>query len=168
MALLFPDPLIDVQRATVAGNLYTALRVYANLSGFGTAFPPGLFYALWKANPDVSKARVPEASFVRKEKLPNPYDSLMPYHGAPDFAACVVSQTDPQIFALEHVRDYLAAGTAQAWLVFTAPLFEVQVYRLNEPNLVRAYRGDELIDAGPTLPGFTIAASQVFQMTTPE
>jgi Uma2 family endonuclease len=164
MSLLFPDPLIDVQRATVAGNLYTALRVYANLSGAGTAFPPGLFYALWKANPDVSKARVPDASYVRKEKLPNPYDSLMPYHGAPDFAACIVSQTDPTLFALEHVRDYLAAGTEQVWLIFTAPLFEVQVYRRDEPAIVRAYHGDDLIDAGPTLPDFKITATQVFQM----
>ncbi len=164
MALLFPDPLIDVQRALVAGNLYTALRVYANLSGLGTAFPPGLFYALWKANPSVEKARVPDASFVRREKLPTSTDSLMPYPGAPDFAACVVSQTDPTLFALEHVRDYLAAGTEQAWLIFTAPLFEVQVYLRDQPSVVRAYRGDDLIDGGPTLPGFTITAAQVFQM----
>jgi Uma2 family endonuclease len=164
MSLLYPDPLIDVQRATVAGNLYTALRVYANLSGLGTAFPPGLFYALWKANPNVSKARVPDASYVRKEKLPNAFDSLMPYHGAPDFAACVVSQTDPTLFALEHIRDYLMAGTEQAWLIFCDPLFEVQVYLRDQPHLVRAYRGDDLIDAGPTLPDFKITAAQVFQL----
>ena len=164
MTLLFPDPMIDLQRATVAGNLYTALRVYANLSGLGTAYPPGLFYALWKSNPNVSKARVPDASYVRKEKLPNAFDSLMPFHGAPDFAACVVSQTDPTLFALEHIRDYLMAGTEQAWLIFCDPLFEVQVYLRDQPNLVRAYRGDDLIDAGPTLPDFKITAAQVFQL----
>ncbi|MBK8136546.1 MAG: Uma2 family endonuclease [Chloroflexi bacterium] len=160
---LFPDPLIDVQRASVAGNLYTALRVYANLSGLGTAFPPGLFYALWKANPGVNKARVPDASYVRKEHLPNVYDALMPFHGAPDFAVCIVSQVDPTLFTLEHVRDYLAAGTEQVWMIFTAPLREIHVYLRDKPDVIRVYREDDIVDGAPTLPGFKMSAAQVFQ-----
>ena len=71
---------------------------------------------------------------------------------------------NPTLFALEHIRDYLMAGTEQAWLIFCDPLFEVQVYLRDQPNLVRAYRGDDLIDAGPTLPDFKITAAQVFQL----
>lgn len=164
MPILFPDPLVDVQRAVVAGNLYAALRGQAERSGAGMAFPPGLFYALWKAGTGVDKARVPDASFVRADRLPNAYDSLMPFQGAPDLAACVVTQTDPTLFALEHVRDYLAAGTEQVWLIFGDPLFEVQVFRRDEPGTIRAYRGSEPIDAAPTLPGLTLTVAQVFAM----
>lgn len=164
MALLFPDPLIDVYRAAIAGNLYTALRVYANLSGLGTAFPPGLFYALWKDSPAVSKARVPDASYVRKERLASLGDPLMPFPGAPDLAVCVVSQTDPTLFTLEHVRDYLASGSEQVWMIFTTPLREVHVFHRDHPDRIRVYSGDQIIDGAPTLPDFKMSVAQIFQL----
>lgn len=161
---IFPDPLIDVQRATVAGNMYTALRVYANLSGLGAAFPPGLFYALWKANGSVDSGRVPDASYVRKERLPGANaDVTLPFHGAPDFAVCFVSQSDPLIYTMDHVRDYLKAGTEQVWMIYGLPLREVHVFRSDEPSIVRVYQGDDVIDGAPTLPGFKISVAQVFQ-----
>lgn len=162
--MTFPNPIVDVQRAAVSGNVYAALRRYADDTQSGTAFPPGLFYALWHGTPDVNRARVPDASYIRRERLDAHHDDLMPFHGAPDLAVLVVSQTDPTIFKLEAVRDFLAAGSTQVWMCFTAPLFEVHVYQADQPGIIRAYRGREAIDAGAVLPGFKLTVDQVFAL----
>lgn len=165
--MVFPNPIIDVQRAAVSGNVYAALRRYAEETHSGTAFPPGLFYALWHGTQDVNRARVPDASYIRRERLDEHHDDLMPFHGAPDVAVLVVSQTDPTIFKLEAVRDFLAAGSTQVWMCFTAPLFEVHVYQANQSNIIHVYRGRETIDAEAVLPGLRLTVDKIFALPSP-
>lgn len=165
--MVFPNPIVDVQRAAVSGNVYAALRRYAEETCSGVAFPPGLFYALWHGTPDVNRARVPDASYVRRERLDKHHDALMPFYGAPDLAVLVVSQTDPTIFKLEAVRDFLAAGSTQVWMCFTAPLFEVHVYQADQPDIIRVYRERAAIDVEAVLPGLRLTVDQVFALPSP-
>jgi Uma2 family endonuclease len=157
-----PAP-VDVLRSAISGNIYAALRAWARQNSAGMAFPAGLYYVLWRDAPEVNRARRPDASFVRRERLPKPFDALMPFYGAPDLAVEVVSQTDPEIFTLEKVRDYLTAGTAQAWMCYSSPLNEIHVYDAETPGQIRVYRGDDVLEGGALLPGFALRASDAFE-----
>jgi Uma2 family endonuclease len=154
---------VDILRAAVAGNAYHLLRAHADAHNLGYVFPAGAYFALWKASKAARMGRTPDAAFVRADRLPPAPDLMLPFPGAPDLAVEVVTITETNIFTLEKVRDYLAAGASQAWMAFTAPLNELHVYRRDEPGLVRVYRGDDVLDVGDPLPGLRVTAAQLFR-----
>lgn len=154
---------IDILRSAIAGNTYDVLRKHAEAHDLGYVFPAGMYYVLWKASGQVKMGRTPDASFVRKDRLPKPYDLTLPFPGAPDLAVEVVTVTETNIFTLDKVRDYLAGGTRQVWVIFTAPLSELHVYRLDEPKLVRIYTPGDLLDASEVLPGLQVPVAQIFK-----
>lgn len=152
---------INFIRTTVAGNIYTALHPLVEAQGLGRMLPGGLYYVLWKAAANVNMARVPDVSFLRKDKL-HVFDSSLPYPGAPDFAAECVTVTEADMVTLEKVRDYLAAGTEEVWVAYVG-LREIHRYRRDEPKIVRAYWGDDLIDGGSLFPGLQLRADDLFR-----
>lgn len=154
---------IDMLRSLVAGNAYRILRDHAKPQDLGLVFPAGLFYALWKATPDVRIAHTPDASFVSRTRLPERYDITLPYPGAPDLAVEVVTITETGIASIEKVRDYLKAGTEQVWVLYTS-LKEVHIYRRDEPKIVRVYQGDDVIEVGSPLPGLRFTAAELFEL----
>lgn len=154
---------VDILRGAIAGNLYHAVRQHVDAHDLGYVFPSGAYFVLWKASKDARMGRTPDVAFVRKDRLPPAPDLTLPFPGAPDLAVEVVTITETNIFTLEKVRDYLAVGTPQVWMAFTTPLNELHVYRRDEPGIVRVYRGDDVIDAGDVLPGFSVSARTIFK-----
>lgn len=156
---------IDILRSAIAGNAYAALRTHAEAHGLGYAFPAGLYYVLWRAGggTQVKMGRTPDASFVRKARLPGAYDLTLPFAGAPDLAVEVVTITESNIFTLDKVRDYLAAGCEQVWVAFTAPLAELHVYRRDDPKTVHIYTPGDTLDAGEPLPGLRVDVAALFK-----
>lgn len=154
---------VDILRAAIAGNIYHAVRQHADAHNLGYVYPSGAYFVLWKASKNARMGRTPDMAFVRKDRLPAPQDLTLPFPGAPDLAVEVVTITETNIFTLEKVRDYLAAGTQQVWMAFTAPLNELHVYRRDEPKVVRIYTEDDVIEAGDVLPGFNVSARTIFK-----
>lgn len=154
---------VDILRAAIAGNLYNAVRQHVDAHNLGYVFPSGAYFVLWKASKAARMGRTPDMAFVRQDRLPPTPDLTLPFPGAPDLAVEVVTITETNIFTLEKVRDYLAAGTPQVWVAFTTPVNELHIYRRDEPKIVRVYTGDDMIDAGEVLPGFTLPARTIFK-----
>lgn len=153
---------LNFLRVTVAGNIYTALRPYVEAQNLGRVLPGGLYYVLWKANTNISMARIPDVSFLRHEKL-TVFDTTLPYPGAPDFAVECVTVTEADMVTLEKVRDYLNAGTEEVWIAYLG-LKEIHRYCRDEPRVIRAYWGDDRIDGGSLFPGLELRARDLFEV----
>jgi Uma2 family endonuclease len=151
---------INYRRTLVAGNIHTALRQHVDAHRLGRVLPGGLYYVLWKASAGVRLAQVPDVSFLRPDKL-RVFDPTLPYPGAPDFAVECVTVTEADMITLEKVRDYLAAGTEEVWIVYVG-LKEIHRYRRDEARVIRAFLGDDVINGGSMFPGLQLVTSELF------
>jgi Uma2 family endonuclease len=154
---------IDILRAAITGNVYKALRDHAESYDLGYVFPHGLFYVLWKDAAEVRQARTPDVSFVRKARVHDKLDFTLPYPGAPDLAVELVTITETNIFTLEKVRDYLAAGTEQVWMIYTQPMNEIHVFHRSEPRSIRVFSRGDYLDGGDLLPHLRLSIGEIFR-----
>ena len=152
---------VGVRHSMIAANLYRILYAFVMQSGLGLVFTDGLIYVL-KRNPDgsIRKSRIPDASFVRRERIPADFDLSKAFPGAPDLAVEVVSPTEATTDTADKINDYLAEGTEQVW-VFYPDQKEMHQYRRGS-DTIRVYKSQDVIDAEAILPGLTITAGEVF------
>jgi Uma2 family endonuclease len=121
-------------------------KVYAAETGFTIA-----------RNPDTTRA--PDVAFVKKERVP-PRGKRGFFDGPPDLAVEVVSFNDLASDVSEKVEEWLTAGTSSVWVVDPRTQ-TVDIYRRGR-EVIRYRIDDELRDE-PTLPGFTLRISEIFQ-----
>ena len=103
--------------------------------------------------------RVPDASFVRADRLPA--DGVGPglLRLAPDLAIEVLSPGETASELDEKIDDYLTAGTQLVWVVDPVRrTVRIVSKGANEPLL---HEGDTLT-GGQVLPGFACAVSEIF------
>ena len=86
--------------------------------------------------------------------------------GAPVFAVEVRSEGDYGPRAERQMAkkraDYFAAGTLVVWDVDLLSDDVVRVYRANDPERPTLYRRDEIAEAEPAVPGWTMAVADLF------
>lgn len=103
--------------------------------------------------------RAPDASFVRKDRIPAAGRPKGYFEGAPDLAVEVLSPGDTAEEIEEKVDDYLAAGSPLVWVV-NPRRRTVTVHRLDANPVV--LRIEDTLDGADVLPGFTMKLSEVF------
>lgn len=152
---------IGIRHNIVAGNIYRALFAFVTPLRLGYVFTDNLIYVL-EHNPKtgIRLTRVPDGSFVRKERLPEKYDLSLPFPGAPDLAIEVLSPDDTAAEVLKRIRDYFAHGTEQVWVVYPEQR-EVHQCKRGESGS-RIYAGTDEIEAETVLPGFRLSLSEIF------
>lgn len=107
-------------------------------------------------NPDV--VRAPDVYFLAFHRE-SPGKGLGFYDGAPDLAVEVLSPSDRASDIQIKVREYLAAGSAVAWVV--DPSSEtVTVY--HPSGHARVYSGDQQVSGEDVLPGFSFRCGDLF------
>lgn len=141
-------------------NTVTAMRiahfltnhVIPNHMGFVTGADAGFYL---KA---VKRVRQPDVAFVSKSHG----ISLegVEFDIAPDMAVEVVS---PDEDIHRKAREYLLSGTAFVWAVYAQDK-AVYVMSLNNEGAVISlpFTGDDTLDGGDVLPGFTLAVKDIF------
>lgn len=77
----------------------------------------------------------------------------------------MVSPSESDETTLEKVRDYLAAGTEQAWILYPSAE-ELHVYQRDDPKSIRAYSGDDILEAETLFPGLKLAVKAIFVIPT--
>jgi Uma2 family endonuclease len=140
---------ISFQVGLIVGNFVRQRhlgRLYASETGF-----------LIRRSPD--RVRATDLAFVASSRLaagPNPSGYLAI---APDFVAEVVSSGDTALEVQQRVDDWLRAGTAVVWVVYSSSR-AVLIWR----GLDRADRraNDQELDAEPALPGFRCHVRDLF------
>ena len=136
--------------------LLRLLDPFALAHGLGEVFADGVGYIIARG-PDV--VRIPDVSFVARERVPagGVPEGFWPF--APDLAVEVVSPHDRADDVRGKVREYLEAGTRLVWVVWPRHR-AVAVYTPDGQG--REWRGDGELDGGDLLPGFRVRVAELF------
>lgn len=103
--------------------------------------------------------RVPDAAFVRAERLPSEEEQEKFLRLAPDLVVEVVSPYDRAVEVLDKAMMWLQAGVRLVW-VADRRLGTVTVYAPD--SSARVLRHGEELDGGDVLPGFKVAVAELF------
>lgn len=144
----------------IAGNIHDEVKSRARASQAGYVFMDGLIYLLQREGPGLHGARVPDVSYVHKTDIPAGWDIQRPFPGAPTLAVEVMSPQDDIEDVVRKVNEYLAAGSAEVWVVLPESR---QVYRYQHgESQVTIYKGGDTLDASALLPGLRLALADIF------
>lgn len=153
--LLLSEPPTGFQHGDVTAEILVRLRTFAAREG-SVRVVTDVFFVLAR-NPDT--VRAPDVACLRPNHASALEDPSRPVPGAPALAVEVVSPSNAADAVHAKVADYLAAGTDVVWVVDPRDR-RVTVYRelLSPRHLV----GDDLLDAGDVLPGFSVRVRELF------
>lgn len=154
-------PGVGVLHSIIAANVYRILYAFVTQNDLGYVFTDSLIYVL-KRDPKggVQKSRIPDASFIRKGRIPKDFDISRPFPGAPDLAVEVVSPDERAEDTLAKTDDYFEAGAQQAWVLY--PERKVVCQYVQGSDVIHIYRGGDPIDTAALFPGLTISPSDFF------
>jgi Uma2 family endonuclease len=146
--------------STVAAEIFVSLRLHAKATGAAVAHADGVGYAVPEL-PSDRESFSPDASYYAG---PLPANRMRFIEGPPTFAVEVRSENDygpaAEAGLAAKRADYFAAGTLAVWDV--DPIAEtVTLYRPGAAPPV-VYRRGDVADAGPAVPGWRMAVSDVF------
>jgi Uma2 family endonuclease len=104
--------------------------------------------------------RIPDVAFISKER----YAGKIVKPGAfwelgCDLAVEVISPSNTRREMERKLEDYFNAGVRMVWLVYPDSR-EVAVY--SSPVESAVLKGNDVIDGGTVLPGFTVSVSEIF------
>jgi Uma2 family endonuclease len=132
------------------------LDAFVTERDLGYVMPDGFAYLL-RREPDV--LRIPDVSFMAKERVPANARIEGYWHGAPDLAVEVVSPGDDADELHDKVRQYLEAGTRMVWVAWPKwSSISVHVEVGQSTELIH----DAILDGGDVLPGFSVLVADIF------
>ncbi len=143
--------------AELVMNLLLLLHPFVSGRDLGRVYADGLSYII-KRGPDL--VRVPDVSFVSRERIPAGGIPVGFWPGAPDLAVEIVSPNDRAEDVREKVREYLAGGVRLVWVLWPSSR-SVSVHAPGAPT--RELRPDDELDGGELLPGFRVPVAELFE-----
>lgn len=140
-----------------AVNLVLMLGAHVRPHGLGRVFADGVGYELVRLPRTV---RVPDASFVRADRLPAGGIGPGLLKLAPDLAIEVLSPSETASELEEKLDDYTVSGTPLVWVV--DPVRRTVTVVAADAPVRRLHEGDTL-DGGTVVPGFACAVAEIFE-----
>ena len=149
-------PAPGAPHGRAATNVVVLLSNHVAQRNLGMVFADSVGYELVQFPHTV---RVPDASFVRADRLPA--EGLYPgtLRFAPDLAIEVLSPSERASEIEEKLRDYMAAGTTLIWIV--DPVRRT-IMSVSTDTPVRWLTETDVLDAGAVIPGFACVVARVF------
>lgn len=102
--------------------------------------------------------RVPDVSFMRREKFLQIKNYNKFYQGAPDLAVEVVSPSETFQDVQEKIEEYLAHGVELIWIVRPKQM-TITVYR--PQHELKVLRGGDSLDGADVIPGFNCLVEDI-------
>lgn len=104
--------------------------------------------------------RAPDVSLTRTERIPGGRPGSGFGSVAPDFCVEIISPSEWPADIAGKMRDYFDSGASAVWHVFP----ETQTVTVwTSPTEAQALSGEDVLDAGSLLPGFTCRVSEIFR-----
>jgi Uma2 family endonuclease len=142
----------------VAGKILRILGPFED-AGIGWVFPEGTSYQCFPWDPN--RIRRADASFIRRERLPQGPTDVGHTRIAPDLAVEVVSPHDSVYDVDEKVADYLEAGVGIVW-VANPHQRTVTIYRLQDPSSPTRLKESDELRGEEALQGFSCQVGDLF------
>lgn len=106
--------------------------------------------------------RIPDVSVILWSRMPGRRVPREPVPDlAPDLAIEILSTGNTKAEMDRKIREYLAAGVRLVW-VLDPPSQSMEVY--TSPTHRTLIQGNEVIDGGAVLPGFSVRLSEIFRL----
>ena len=139
-----------------------AMRIGSLIEQFARKNKMGVVYAAetgfqLRENPDTVRAA--DAAYVVQERVPPDGEPEGYWAIAPDLVVEVVSPSDSASEVQNKVTDWLDAGCRLVWVVYPDTATITEYRSLTE---VRVLTGEQSLDGGDVLPGFSCAIGEVF------
>jgi Uma2 family endonuclease len=145
---------VGFEQGRLASRIAAALVNYVTPGNLG-AVTVGAGFQL-AHDPDT--VRAPDVGFVRAEGLP-PGGARGFFHGAPDLAVAILSQSDRANEVAAKVEEWLQAGCLMVWVVDP----ENRTVTLHQgPKEMTIFGPGETLVAGDLLPEFSMPVADVF------
>lgn len=147
-AAWWPDSQLTVSISCLLMNF---VRAHCLGKVFG---PDGMF----RLSP--GQIRIPDVAFISKQRfVGRELKSDAFWELGCDLAVEVISPSNTRREMERKLGDYFAAGVVIVWLVYPKTR-EVVVY--SSPNSSATLRGEDVLDGGVVLPGFSVSVAQLF------
>lgn len=136
--------------------ILSLLVAFVRPQRLGLVVNDGMGYVL-SQNPDTM--RIPDVSFVRRDRVPADRSSVKLFFIPPDLAVEVVSPGDRPREMDDKVQQYLAAGVRLVWIVWPKPRSVVVHTPDNDPQRLTE---QDILTGGSVLPGFSVSVAELF------
>ena len=141
----------------VSATVLHLLASYVRQHQLGACFADSTGYTL----PNLpNTVRAPDASFVRRERLPSNGVGPGFLEIAPDLAVEVLSPSESRADVAAKLADYRVAGTPLVWVIDPADRTVTVIFTT---EAVIALGEDQVLTGGNVLPGFTCAVRELFE-----
>ena len=138
-------------------GISAALYYFVRHHKLGKVYAAGTGFILF-LEPDT--VRAPDAAFVSNERAAGQKRREGFFEGAPDLAVEVISPDDTEEEVAAKVLDYLEAGTRLVWVIRPRTR-TVTAYRSRAD--IHLLTGEDRLDGGNILPGFSIRLEEIFE-----
>lgn len=145
------------EHGSIAGAILAILGSYVRDKRLGKVLAADAGYLIQK-NPDT--VLVPDASFIRIERVPAEGMPRKFFPGAPDLAVEVVSPHDSSRDVRAKVEMYLAGGAQMVWVV--DPI-ERKVEVSRAPDIKLTLTESDTLDGYDVIPGFRCQVQEIFE-----
>jgi Uma2 family endonuclease len=155
------DKLTDFEERGFAANIEEILSMVARLMRFGRAYPDQVECEL--VGGDVIK---PDVCLVSDERVKNRLaargpDKRLLLQGGPELAVELRSPSNTRAEERRKRKQYFENGTSLVWDV-DPKRKHIWVWHAETPDQHREYKGDDLIDCEPLLPGWRRRTADFF------
>lgn len=141
----------------ISGRIHVLLGNYVMTRDLGEVLSAETGFIMSHDPPEM---RAADVAFVTKQRLAELESDDDWLSGPPDLAVEIVSEHDRASDVRAKAAAYVANGTRLLWVVYPAS-HVVDVYRPGQP--VTTLSGDDTLDGGDVVPGFTLALAKIFE-----
>ena len=157
------DPMsAGFTHVTVIENVAGLIKPTVRSQKLGVFKTDGLTCVLHVSDDGIRKTRIPDACFIRRDRIPKKWNPDYPFPGAPDLAVEVISPNQNPEEMLERIDDYLQYGTEQIWVIYPRPKI-VHIYTRTDRNLIHVYHENDTFAAETLFPGLTLNVADFFK-----
>jgi Uma2 family endonuclease len=159
---LFKGRLVEkpmsAKAGLIAGALISLLVPVARGKRQGFVFTSDCGYQCFSTDP--KRVVFPDASFIRRGRLPHDVPPDGHVRIAPDMALEVISPSNRAEELMQKILDYLQAGVRLVWVIYPNCRV-VLVYRSD--NTVSLLKPDNELSGEDVIPGFTCRVAELFE-----
>ena len=144
------------ESSSIGATIIVLLGTFVRPRGLGRLYSSDGGFVLF---PDRPTVRVPDAAFVRAERMPQGQERKCFPRLAPDLVVEVLSPSDRTSDVVVKLEMYQEAGVPLIWLVDSE---KTTITVIASGKSTKVLQSGDTLDGGDVLPGFSVPVAEIF------